>query len=195
MIASLSGILARKSAESVIVDVAGVGYEVYTPLSTYMRLPEEGRAVSLNVYTHLKEDAIQLFGFLTSAEKEAFTLLISVSGVGPKLAKNILSGIEVAELASALSTGDVARLSAIPGIGAKSAERLVLELKDKVRTIAIASAGALKGSAAGDAVSALLNLGYKNAQAEDAVRKAKDKYPGAKFEELLRESLKGISKR
>ena len=162
-----------------------------------MRLPEEGRAVSLNVYTHLKEDAIQLFGFLTSAEKEAFTLLISVSGVGPKLAKNILSGIEVAELASALSTGDVARLSAIPGIGAKSAERLVLELKDKVRTIAIASAGAgaLKGSAAGDAVSALLNLGYKNAQAEDAVRKAKDKYPGAKFEELLRESLKGISKR
>ena len=195
MIASLSGILARKSAESVIVDVAGVGYEVYTPLSTYMRLPDEGRAVSLNVYTHLKEDAIQLFGFLTSAEKEAFTLLISVSGVGPKLAKNILSGIEVAELASALSTGDVARLSAIPGIGAKSAERLVLELKDKVRTIAIASAGALKGSAAGDAVSALLNLGYKNAQAEDAVRKAKDKYPGAKFEELLRESLKGLSKR
>ena len=195
MIASLSGILARKSAESVIVDVAGVGYEVYTPLSTYMRLPEEGRAVSLNVYTHLKEDAIQLFGFLTSAEKEAFTLLISVSGVGPKLAKNILSGIEVAELASALSTGDVARLSAIPGIGAKSAERLVLELKDKVRTIAVASAGALKGSAAGDAVSALLNLGYKNAQAEDAVKKAKDKYPGVKFEELLRESLKGLSKR
>lgn len=195
MIASLSGILARKSAESVIVDVAGVGYEVYTPLSTYMRLPDEGRAVSLNVYTHLKEDAIQLFGFLTSAEKDVFTLLISVSGVGPKLAKNILSGIEVAELASALSTGDVARLSAIPGIGAKSAERLVLELKDKVRTIAVASAGALKGSAAGDAVSALLNLGYKNAQAEDAVKKAKDKYPGAKFEELLRESLKGLSKR
>lgn len=195
MIASLSGILARKSAESVIVDVAGVGYEVYTPLSTYMRLPDEGRAVSLNVYTHLKEDAIQLFGFLTSAEKDVFTLLISVSGVGPKLAKNILSGIEVAELASALSTGDVARLSAIPGIGAKSAERLVLELKDKVRTIAAASAGAMKGSAAGDAVSALLNLGYKNAQAEDAVKKAKDKYPGAKFEELLRESLKGLSKR
>ncbi|MCR4288232.1 MAG: Holliday junction branch migration protein RuvA [Deltaproteobacteria bacterium] len=195
MIASLSGILARKSAESVIVDVGGVGYEVYTPLSTYMRLPDEGRAVSLNVYTHLKEDAIQLFGFLTSAEKDVFTLLISVSGVGPKLAKNILSGIEVAELASALSTGDVARLSAIPGIGAKSAERLVLELKDKVRTIAVASAGALKGSAAGDAVSALLNLGYKNAQAEDAVRKAKDKYPDVKFEELLRESLKGLSKR
>lgn len=195
MIANLSGILARKSAESVVVDVAGVGYEVYTPLSTYMRLPDEGRAVSLNVYTHLKEDAIQLFGFLTSAEKDVFTLLISVSGVGPKLAKNILSGIEVAELASALSTGDVARLSAIPGIGAKSAERLVLELKDKVRTIAVASAGALKGSAAGDAVSALLNLGYKNVQAEDAVKKAKDKYPGAKFEELLRESLKGLSKR
>ncbi len=195
MIASLSGILARKSAESVIVDVAGVGYEVYTPLSTYMRLPDEGRAVSLNVYTRLTDDAIQLFGFLTSAEKDVFTLLISVSGVGPKLAKNILSGIEVAELASALSTGDVARLSAIPGIGAKSAERLVLELKDKVRTIAVLSAGALKGSAAGDAVSALLNLGYKNAQAEDAVKKANDRMPRARFEELLRESLKGLSKR
>ncbi|MBI5237109.1 MAG: Holliday junction branch migration protein RuvA [Deltaproteobacteria bacterium] len=195
MIANLSGILARKSAESVIVDVAGVGYEVYTPLSTYMRLPEEGRTVSLNVYTHLKEDAIQLFGFLTSAEKDLFTLLIGVSGVGPKLARNILSGIEVAELVSALSTGDVVRLSAIPGIGAKSAERLVLELKDKVRGVVAASAGAPKGSVAGDAVSALLNLGYKSAQAEDAVKKAKDRFPGAKFEELLRESLKGLSKR
>ncbi len=195
MIASLSGILARKGAESVIVDVAGVGYELYTPLSTYMRLPEEGRAVSLNVYTHLKEDAIQLFGFLTPAEKDVFTLLIGVTGVGPKLARNILSGIEVAELASALSTGDVARLSAIPGIGAKSAERLVLELKDKVKNIVVASAGAMKGPAAGDAVSALLNLGYKNAQAEDAVKKANDRLPGAGFEELLRESLKGLSKR
>jgi len=133
MIAHIKGKIIYKSPESVVVDVSGVGYEVYIPLSTYYKLPDTEEYISLNTYTHIREDALQLYGFLTQREKEIFQLLISVSGVGPKLARNILSGIPAEDLISAISSGDIARLRSIPGVGGKTAERLVLELKDKMR--------------------------------------------------------------
>lgn len=202
MIAHVSGKLIFKSPESVVVDVGGVGYEVFIPLSTFYGLPEQFEAVALNIHTHLKEDAIQLYGFLTHEEKQVFKLLISVTGVGPKLARNILSGIPVADLVAAISGGNRARLAAIPGIGAKSAERLILELKDKVKELAAAygkaAAGVMpsKDTAFADVISALDNLGYKSAQAEDALRKVRDSLGAeAAFERLFKETLKLLSKR
>ncbi len=202
MIALINGRLVRKTTESVIVDVGGVGYELFIPLSTYYDLPETGGAVKLNVYTHIKEDALQLYGFATDREKDVFELLISVSGVGPKLARNILSGVAVEEFITALSEGDKARLNAIPGIGAKTADRLIVELRDKILALKPMPTGPGRaGSAAGDAVtidvvSALANLGYRNSHAEDAVRKARAGLdPGFGFEVLFKESLRSIAKR
>lgn len=200
MIAHVKGSLILKSTESVVIDVGGVGYEVYIPLSTFYKLPGLHEELTLKVHTHLREDAIQLYGFLTLEEKEAFQMLISVSGVGPKLARNILSGIDVEGLVSSIETSDRARLSSIPGIGAKSAERLILELKDKVRKLGAAGAPSQgppeKDPLAGDVLSALDNLGYKSLQAEEAVKKAKANIrPGFGFEELLKESLKLLSKK
>jgi len=201
MIAHVSGKLIFKSPESVIVDVGGVGYEVFIPLSTFYGLPEPFETVALSIHTHLKEDAIQLYGFLTREEKQIFKLLISVTGVGPKLARNILSGIAVADLVAAISEGNRARLAAIPGIGAKSAERLILELRDKVKEFAAAygkTAGAppSKDAVGSDVISALDNLGYKSAQAEDALRKVRDSLGAdVAFEQLFKETLKLLSKR
>ncbi|MBI5888602.1 MAG: Holliday junction branch migration protein RuvA [Deltaproteobacteria bacterium] len=201
MIAHVSGKLIFKSPESVVVDVGGVGYEVFIPLSTFYVLPEPFEIVALNIHTHLKEDAIQLYGFLTHEEKQVFKLLISVTGVGPKLARNILSGIAVADLVAAISGGNRARLAAIPGIGAKSAERLILELKDKVRELAAAygkAAGAMpsKDAVGNDVISALDNLGYKSGQAEDALRKVRESLGAeAAFERLFKETLRLLSKR
>ncbi len=200
MIASLSGRLIHKSPETVILDVAGVGYEALIPLSTFYRLPEPGETVSLKVHTNLREDAIQLFGFLTQEEKDAFVLLISVSGVGPRLARNILSGISVEDLVSAIASSDKGRLSLIPGIGGKSAERLIVELKDKVKKISAPSEKAPeeapKDALSADVVSALENLGYKNAVSVEAVKKARlsgVSEPG--FEDLFKEALKFLSKK
>lgn len=202
MIAFINGILIHKSTDSVIVDVGGVGYEVFIPMSTFMSLPDLGEKVALKVHTHHKEDAINLYGFLTAGEKELFCMLIGVSGVGPKLARNILSGISVVDLASAIGSSDKARLSKIPGVGAKSAERLILELKDKVVNLTAVS-GAPQSAGAEekdpviiDATSALENLGYKTPLAAEAVKKAKaDLGDGFGFEELFKESLKLLSKR
>ena len=175
MIALLTGNLIFRSPEQIIVDVAGVGYRLQIPLSTFYSLPEQGQ-VQLQVYTHVKEDAINLFGFATTIEKDLFSLLISVSGVGPKLAITTLSHIPGAELAQALSAGDIPRLVAIPGIGKKSAERLVLELQDKAT--AFAPATTITDSEAEnikaddfqqDALSALVNLGYKETLAKRAL--------------------------
>lgn len=170
MIALLSGKIALKSPDAVILDVNGVGYRVQIPFSTYFALPEEGSPLSLHIHTNVKEDAIHLYGFLTPEEKQFFQLLLGVSGVGPKLARDILSNIQPDELAGALARGDLARLSAIPGIGKKSAERLVLELKDKVVKMGLVpekQQGAGKGrpaqSVRDDVASALVNLGYKEA--------------------------------
>ena len=201
MIAHVKGKIIHKSPESVIIDVAGVGYEVHIPLSTYYKLPETEEYVSLNTYTHIREDAMQLYGFLTQREKEIFQLLIGVSGVGPRLARNILSGIPADDLVSALSSGDIARLKAIPGIGGKTAERLIVELRDKMTAIVRSHVGEVAASGVADkrddiskdVLSALVNLGYKGNLAEKAIEKAKQINTDATFEILLKESLKVLA--
>lgn len=175
MIALLTGQLASRSPEQIIIDVAGVGYQLQIPLSTFYVLPEDGQ-VQLQVHTHVKEDALNLYGFSSTAEKKLFVLLISVSGVGPKLAITILSHISTEDLALALSMGDIPSLVAIPGIGKKSAERLVLELQDKAMAYATSAAITITGrnhanigGSHKDALSALVNLGYKEALAKRAL--------------------------
>ncbi len=199
MIALLTGTLAHKSPESIIIDVAGVGYRVQIPFSTYYDLPEAGGNITLNIYTHVKEDAISLYGFRTLTEKAFFQLLIAVSGIGPKLAKDILSNVQVDELAAAIGRGDLARLSSVPGIGRKTAERLVLELKDKVHKLDVAPVrheGVSSSAAAGieeDVASALMNLGYKEA----VVKKALTEIPiaaDATMEDVLKQALKALMK-
>jgi holliday junction DNA helicase RuvA len=199
MIALLSGHLAHRAPDHIIVDVGGVGYQLHIPLSTFYRLPETGQ-VRLQVYTNVREDAITLFGFFTTAEKDLFTLLISVSGVGPKLGITILSHIAPAELALALSQGDVTRLIAIPGIGKKSAERLVLELQDKARVYAVSAAisapliaESTTDSHHQDALSALINLGYKESLAKQALKNLKSA-PGAPLEQILKAALQILLK-
>lgn len=199
MIALLTGTLAHKSPESIIIDVAGVGYRVQIPFSTYYELPDTGVKITLNIYTHVKEDAISLYGFRTLTEKDFFQLLIAVSGIGPKLAKDILSNVQVGELAAAISRGDLARLSSVPGIGKKTAERLVLELKDKVHKLDVVPAhhGEMKATAAHgieeDVASALINLGYKEVVVKKALADiviAAD----ATMEDILKQALKALMK-
>lgn len=199
MIALLSGTLAYRSPEQIIVDVAGVGYRLQIPLSTFYTLPEEGN-VQLQIHTHVKEDAIHLFGFSSVVEKDLFILLISVSGVGPKLAITILSHIATEELALALSQGDIPRLTAIPGIGKKSAERLILELQDKATAYAITATiptGDNNISNAEDdhqdALSALVNLGYKETLAKRALNNLQLP-PGSPLEEILKAALQKLMK-
>lgn len=194
MIALLQGQIAYKSIDHIILDVNGVGYRLLIPLSSYYALPEDGPA-RFHVHTHVRDDAIQLFGFLTTAEKEMFSILISVSGVGPKLAINILSHIPAGELNAALANEDVKRLSGLPGIGKKTAERLVLELKDKVPHVPAASAEGVPAPAAqtsdslDDLLSALVNLGYKENMARKAVE-SMELSPETTFEEALKGALK-----
>ncbi len=196
MIAQISGTLAQKIPGEVIVDVAGVGYQVLIPLSVFYQLPEIGAPLSLQIYTHVREDALQLFGFLDLAEKQMFVLLIGVSGIGPKLAINILSGITAAELKRALREGDQNRLVAIPGVGRKLAERLIVELKDRMATLAPVEAETGRADGASqlvlDAVSALVNLGYKKPDAEKLVREVV-KRGAESLESVLKESLRHLS--
>lgn len=200
MIAQLRGKLIHKSPEYSIIDVGGVGYRVFTPFSTFYELPDLENQVTLHTYTNVREDALQLFGFLTIDEKEVFQLLIGVSGIGPKLAVNILSGITPEELRSALLNGNLLRLTAIPGIGKKTAERMVLELKDKALKLHKEKPGVqAKPLAAGDevledAVSALLNLGYKRPQAEGALEKVKKDNPDSDIEEMIKGALKILAR-
>ena len=208
MIASLDGTLRRKSPQSVIIDVHGVGYEVLTPSRTAEQLGEPGRAVHLWTYTHVREDALQLYGFLSEAEKTVFLLLMTVSGIGPRLALGMLSGLALPDLVSAVRTGNAARLSAVPGIGKKTADRLVLELKEKILTVAMEpSAGAGTPAEGGgdsgrieDVVSALVNLGYKPPMAREAVKQVLKAANGASgregagLEDLIKESLKVLSR-
>ena len=198
MIAQLRGRLVRKGPQEVVVDVGGVGYRVAIPLSTFYRLGDAGSEVSLLTHTHVREDVLALFGFLTPAEQALFERLIAVSGVGPKLAIAILSGIEAPDLVAALRTSDVARLTRIPGVGKKTAERLVLELKDKVKgleaSVAETPAEAPGSGARSDLVSALVHLGYSRPEAERAVEHALRDGEG-RFEDLLRRSLRILSGR
>lgn len=202
MIAHLRGTLLEKTPRSVVVENHGVGYEVSVPLSTFYALPDEGE-VALHVHTNVREDAITLFGFHTRVEKAVFLLLVSVSGIGPRLAVNVLSGIGPGELLEAIAGGDAARLRAIPGVGKKTAERIALELKDRAESLLSEDgtggrAEALVGppgdrGAAKDAVSALVNLGYPPRSAKQAVEKAGRGVDGANLEELVREALRLLS--
>lgn len=197
MIARLAGRVLYKAPGAVIVDVNGVGYDVSVPFSTFGGLPSEGEEVVLHIHTHLREDALSLFGFSSAAEKELFLLLTGVSGIGPKLALAILSNLSVEEVVNSLQAGDEGRLCRIPGIGKKTAGRLCLELADRIKRLGIteAPAGMQPQPEAGgleDAVSALVNLGYRRQQAEDAVRKTYHHRPGAKTEQLIREALAGL---
>ncbi len=198
MIATLKGILTEKNADTIIVDVHGVGYELIVPLSTFYALPEPGVEVFLKVYTAVKEDSIKLYGFYTVDEKRLFLLLTTVTGIGPKLGCSILSGITVGDFAAAVLDGDVATLTRVPGLGKKTAERLLLELKEKVGELALSGAVRSSSDNLGDALcddvlSALSNLGYKRNVATDAVRKVAKDNPDAGFETILKESLKILS--
>ena len=197
MIARLAGTLLERRGDGAIVDVGGVGYLVHLSLQSMARLPTEGAEVRLRTYTHVREDALQLFGFASEEEERLFHLLIDVSGVGPRLAQTILSGMPASELAEALIAGEIARLTQISGVGKKTAERLVVELKDKLKTAGLparAPAAAIALTGSGALVSALLNLGYKPSTAErtaEAVRRSLG--PAAAVEEQLREALRLIS--
>ncbi len=195
MIARLSGVLKDKAPDQLIIDVGGVGYLVLVSLQTFYRLPEPDRRVSLHIHTHVREDAFQLFGFLDEQEKAGFVLLKGVSGIGPRLAVNILSGIPVEELQDALRAGDVTRLLAVPGVGRRTAERLVVELREKVGTFPGGDSAAVPGTepaVSEDAVSALINLGYRHAQAEKAVQRAL-RDGRATLTDIIQESLRSLS--
>jgi Holliday junction DNA helicase RuvA len=192
MIASITGKLKRKGADYLIVDVSGIGYQVSVPLSTFCNIPEPGADLSLHIHTHLREDSLSLFGFLTQPEKDMFQMLLGVSGIGPKLALAVLSSLPVPELSCALQSSDDSRLCSIPGIGKKTAARMVLELKDKIRVVlpdAVAPRSVDNRDRLDDVVSALVNLGYKRAQAEDAVNKVNRQKAGIALEDLIREAL------
>lgn len=201
MIASLTGRLAFKAPTHLILDVHGVGYEAYIPLSTYYGLPNLSDNISLCVHTHVREDAIQLFGFLTSQEKDAFVLLTSVSGVGPKLALSVLSALPVPDLVAAIESGDVEKLTTVPGIGHKSASRLVLELKDKVGKLqpGLTPVSDLpregQDAVFDDALSALVNLGYRPQDAKEALKHVKKSHTESiVLKDMIRESLKELAR-
>jgi len=193
--------LAFKAPSHLALDVQGVGYEVFIPLSTYYNLPNVQDSLTLSIHTHVREDAIQLFGFSTPQEKDAFVLLLSVSGIGPKSALGILSALPVSDLVSAIQSGDVEKLETVPGIGKKSAGRLVLELKDKLTKLHPAlvpsDAQLLKGrdEQFDDALSALTNLGYRTSDAKEALKAAQQLRSGPlTLQELIRESLKKLAR-
>jgi Holliday junction DNA helicase RuvA len=199
MIAHLRGRLLEKHPNRVIVDVQGVGYDVHVPLSTFYEMAEPGSEIALRIHTHVREDALLLYGFATPLELQLFERLIGVSGIGPKLALSVLSGIDPSELVAAIRQGDVARLTAIPGIGKKTAERIGLELKDKMAAFlpsemagspAVEAAETLRG----DVLSALMNLGYHRPLAERALDAALKAIPTGPFEQTLKYALRELAK-
>ncbi|MCK9230341.1 MAG: Holliday junction branch migration protein RuvA [Syntrophales bacterium] len=197
MIAALRGVLSYKSTRHVIVDVQGIGYHVFVPLSTFYLLPEVGTTVSLAIHTHVREDSISLFGFHSADEKAIFQRMITVSGIGPRLALNILSGITPDELTGAIMAEDMGRLVTIPGIGRKMAERLIFELREKLVASGIDTERhrSEEESLMEDALSALMNLGYKESIAKKAIdRASKECKDQVSLEVILTESLKVLSK-
>jgi Holliday junction DNA helicase RuvA len=199
MIAYLSGILFSKNPQSVVVDINGVGYQIFIPLSTFYRLPDETDTVSLHVYTHVREDTLQLFGFQTEMEKQIFLLLISVSGIGPRVALNILSGMGFEELLSAIVGADSERISSIPGVGKKTSQRIILELKEKASKLAEGIGAVLEErieirhrETYEDALSALINLGYPSKAAKKAIEIALRKDQEMNIETLLKDALQNL---
>ena len=200
MIAQVRGRILEKHPNRVIVDVNGVGYDVFVPLSTFYVLGDAGTEITLRTHTHVREDALALYGFATLLEQELFERLIGVSGIGPRVALAVLSGIEPLELIRAIERGDVARLTAIPGVGKKTSERIVLELKDRLprpQVAAVALGGDSRSPAPelrDDLLSALVNLGYHRPLAEKAVASAITMVPDGGFERTLKQALRELAK-
>jgi Holliday junction DNA helicase RuvA len=197
VIGRLSGTLVESRPDRVLIDVGGVGYDVAVPLGTYTALPPPGQRTTLLVHTHVREDAILLFGFATSDERAVFEKLLSVSGIGPKVALTVLSGLPLPELVAAIVGQDARRLATIPGVGKKLAERLGLELKEKLSGLGMTGTQAMplpKTTAAEDAVGALLNLGYRSAQAEAAVLAAAREAAPDNLQALLQGALKLLAR-
>ncbi|MGH9521499.1 MAG: Holliday junction branch migration protein RuvA [Terriglobales bacterium] len=194
MIAHLRGRLLAKHPNQAIVEAGGVGYDVTISVPTFSEMPSAGNEVSLHIHTHVREDAIALFGFLRREEKQLFERLISVSGIGPKLAITILSGMAAAEMVAAIRGNDIARLTRIPGIGKKTAERMVLELRDKLEHFGAAPAATPISPIEEDVVSALMNLGYARPAAERALAAATKPGGAGEFEVLFREAMAALSK-
>jgi len=200
MIALLRGTLIEKHPSRIVVDVGGVGYDVQVPLSTFYGLGEPGVTVVLRIHTHVREDVIALYGFSTPLEQDLFERLIAISGIGPRLGLSVLSGIEPADLIRAIRTQDVARLTKIPGVGKKTAERIGLELKDRLPPVAVQAAepaaptGRPEDLLRDDLLSALVNLGYQAAAAEKAIDRVIKASPDAGFEQVLRDALRSMMK-
>ncbi len=198
MIGFLRGIVLEKAPERLLVDAHGVGYELRVPLSTFYQVGEPGAEVALRVHTHVREDVLQLFGFLTVLEQQVFEHLIGISGIGPKLAIAVLSGIEPADLVGAVQRGDVSRLTRVPGVGKKTAERIVLELKDRLDRVTMPAASQPAAGAPGrvrdDLLSALVNLGYHRTAADKALDAVLGAAPDAPFEQALRAALRELMK-
>lgn len=194
MIAHLRGKIVSKHPNQVIVEAGGVGYDVNITIPTFSALPAAGSEVALHIHTHVREDALALYGFLRAEEKRLFERLISVSGIGPKLAVTILSGMPADAMVAAIRDNDLARLTRIPGIGKKTAERMVLELRDKLEGMAAAPAAAQTSPLEEDVLSALVNLGYQRPAAERALERAAKNGQGESFEKLFRETLALLAK-
>ena len=204
MIGYLSGRILEKDANTVIVDVAGVGYEVTIPLSTFYELGDVGSEVNLRIFTHVREDALQLFGFKTTRERDLYLRLISVQGIGAKSGITMLSGMSAEEIVNAIRTNNLARLTSIPGVGKKTAERLVVELRDKIGELSVGvAAGASSGDASvsgsadavfDDALSALVNLGYQRNAADKALQEAAKEGTEMTVQKLLRAALQKLAK-
>ena len=200
MIARLSGILIEKSVTQCVVDVLGVAYRIVIPLTTFYELPEIGQPVVIHIHTHVREDAIHLYGFHVPEEREVFELMISVSGIGPKLAVNILSGIAAGELIRAVTEEDLKRLTGIPGVGKKTAERMILELKDKAakigRETSLGETGTVRtgGQVKDDALSALVNLGYKGSAVKEVVERIiRETQEPPSLDRLLKQALRVLA--
>ena len=193
MIARLEGVLAEKAPDSLVLDIGGVGYDVRVPLSTFLELPDPGKVVRLEIHTHVREDIFQLYGFQTAEERLAFRLLIGISGVGPRMALAILSGLPIERMLVAIRKRDLAQLTGIPGVGPKTAERILIELRDKIAQFEQIEEAAEGSSDAEEAtISALVNLGYPRGHAEKAVRQALERVPEGSRElgDLIREALR-----
>jgi len=201
MIAHISGTLLSKTPQSIIVDTAGVGYQIFIPLSTFYQLPEEQETVSLHVYTHVREDMLQLFGFQTETEKEIFLLLISVSGIGPRLALNILSGIGLEDLLNAIVSADSERIAAVPGVGKKTSQRITLELREKASYLSEGTGIQPQEKVQiqnkeifDDALSALINLGYPSKSARSALENVLRNHTEINLDTLLKQVLRNLAR-
>ncbi len=195
MIAHVRGHLIVKTPQYAVIDVNGVGYKVFIPLSTFTKLPHEKDEIMLHTYTHVREDAMLLYGFLSAEERDFFTTLLTISGVGPKMGLNLLSGSSLSDLMKIVQSEDTKRLSMIPGVGKKTAARIILELKEKIPTMSTAEGEIhVDHSIAADALSALVNLGYPRAQAYEAIRKVRELNREIPIESLIKEALKILAK-